>query len=200
MKKIICVAITIMIALLPVLGFTENKPQETPERLQEKKIVMIIAQRMFQETEFKEPKEIFEKEGATVVVASSKLSPATGGKLSVQPDILITDIKAADYDAVVFIGGFGVSEYVNDYQAHKIAKDAIKQNKILAAICMAPRVLANAGLLEGKKATSAHKYDIEAKGAICTDKPVERDGNIITANGPGAARQFGEAIVYALSE
>jgi putative intracellular protease/amidase len=54
--------------------------------------------------------------------------------------------------------------------------------------------------IEGKKATSARKYDIEAKGAICSDKPVERDGNIITANGPGAARQFGEAIVYALSE
>ena len=198
MKKIICVAIGI--ALLPALGFPENKPQETPERLQEKKIVMIIAQQMFQETEFKEPKKIFEKDGATVTVASSKLSPATGGKLRVQPDILVADIKVEDYDAVVFIGGFGVSEYVNDYYAHKIAKDAIKQNKILAAICLAPRVLANAGLLEGKKATSANKYDIEAKGAICTDKPVERDGNIITANGPGAAKQFGEAIVSALSE
>ena len=63
---------------------------------------------------------------------------------------------------------------------------------------MATRALANAGLLNGKKATSAHRYDIEAKGAICIDKPVARDGNIITANGPRAAKQFGEEIVSAL--
>ena len=65
---------------------------------------------------------------------------------------------------------------------------------------MAPRVLANAGLLNGKKATSAHRYDIEAKGAICIDKLVARDGNIITANGPNAAKEFGEEIVSALHQ
>ena len=77
MNKISIVAITITIALLPALGFPENKPRENQGRLKEKRIVMVIAQRMFQETDFKEPKEIFEGEGATVVVASSNLSPAS---------------------------------------------------------------------------------------------------------------------------
>ena len=89
---------------------------------------------------------------------------------------------------------------VDDYQVQKVARDAVKQNKVLAAICMAPRVLANAGVLEGRKSTSLQKYDIEAKGAIVSDKPVERDGNIMTANSPGVAKQFGEAIVSTLSE
>ncbi len=200
MKKFNWIAISLIILFIPFWGFTDNDLQGKRDRSKGKKIVIIIAQRMFQETEFKVSKDILEKEGAKVVVASRTLSPATGGNLKVQPDIEIADIHVQDFDAVVFIGGIGVSEYVDDYQAHKIAKDTIKYNKILAAICMAPRVLANAGLLEGKKATSAHRYDIEAKGAICINKPVARDGNIITANGPNAAKEFGEEIVSALHQ
>ena len=65
---------------------------------------------------------------------------------------------------------------------------------------MAPTILANAGLLKGKKAACAQPYNIQIKGAIATGKNVERDGNIITANGPGAASQFGETIISALVE
>ena len=120
--------------------------------------------------------------------------------LIVKPDILINDIKVKDYDAIVFIGGMGSGEYFDNPVAHKIAKQALDQEKIIAAICMAPTILANAGLLEGKKATCAQSYNIEIKGAIATGKDIERDGNIITATGPGAAKKFGEEIVSALSE
>lgn len=199
MKKIILIA-NILMLLLPVILFAETQSEGKEGKIRGKKIVMIIAKRMFEEVEFKEPKEIFDREGADVVIASSTLSMATGGSLRVQPDILIDNIKVKDFDAIVFIGGFGVSEYYNDFQAHRIAKQALDQGKILAAICMAPRILVNAGLLKGKRATAYETYGMEDKGVIITDNPVERDGNIITANGPGAAKQYGEMIVSALIE
>jgi len=69
-----------------------------------------------------------------------------------------------------------------------------KDNKFVCTTCLAPYILANAGLLEGKKAV------IKQGGAIFTNKPVIKDGNIIMVVGPSAAREFGEAILKALSE
>jgi len=202
MKKIILITNILILLSLPAIIFSDVQAEEKAGKLNGKKIVMIIAKRMFEESEYKYPREIFDHEGAEVTVASSTLSMATGGSLRVKPDLLIDDIKVTDYDAIVFIGGFGVTEYFENPQAHRIARQALEMDKILAAICMAPRILANAGVLKGKRATCfpSVKEDIKDNGAIVTGEMVERDGNIITGNGPGAATQFGEAIVSALSE
>jgi len=202
MKRCMLWSIVLMVVLSLTTVFAENQQKVKGGKLKGKKIVMIIAQRMFEEAEFKYPKEIFDNEGADVTIASSTLSMATGGSLRVKPDILIDDIKVKDFDAIVFIGGFGVTEYFENPQAHRIARQALEADKILAAICMAPRILANAGVLKGKKATCFPnvKEDIKDKGAIVTGEMVERDGNIITGNGPGAATKFGETIASALSE
>jgi protease I len=62
--------------------------------------------------------------------------------------------------------------------------------------------LANSGLLSGKKATvyASEEGQLKNKGAECTGQSVERDGKVITANGPKAAREFGNAIAQALME
>jgi protease I len=80
--------------------------------------------------------------------------------------------------------------------------EAVKQNKIVGAICIAPVTLANAGILSGKRAavSISERQQLADKGAECTFKDVQRDGNIITASGPPAAKGFGEAIAEALSE
>ncbi|MBW1781924.1 MAG: DJ-1/PfpI family protein [Deltaproteobacteria bacterium] len=198
MRRFVLTTAILTAFLLPAIVSADNQT-----RLKDKKILMIIAKGMFNESEFKEPKEILEREGAAVIIASCTSSEAIGDRgLKVTPHIHIRNINVKNFDAVVFIGVFGVSEYFNNPQAHKISKEALDQNKILAAICMAPRILANAGLLKGKKATSfpSASDDIKAKGALVTDKDVERDGNIITANGPGAASRFGKTIVLALIE
>ena len=201
MKRCMLWPVVLMVVLSLTTVFAENKKEEKGGKLKGKKIVMIIAQ-IFEEPEFKYPKEIFDNEGANVTIASSTLSMATGGSLSVKPDILIDDIKVKYFDAIVFIGGFGVTEYFENPQAHRIARQALEADKILAAICMAPRILANADVLKGKKATCFPnvREDIKAKGGIVTGEMVERDGNIITGNGPGAATKFGETIASALSE
>lgn len=202
MKRYMAWSIVLIMLLSLTAVFAENQ-QKIEGKLKGKKIVMIIAQRQFEGSEFKEPKEIFEREGVKIIVACSTLSEATSMgiySLIVKPDILINDIIVKEFDAVVFVGGWGSSEYFDNPVAHKIAKQALDQKKILAAICIAPCILANAGLLEGKKATAFQSCDLKAKGAIATGKNVERDGNIITANGPAAAEKFGETIVSALSE
>lgn len=203
MKRYILYSIALIMLLSLTAVFAENQ-QKQEGRLKDKKIVMIIAHRQFERPEFEEPKNIFKREKAKITVASSSLSEATSMpglyQLKVKPNILINDIQVKDYDAVVFIGGVGCVEYFDNPTAHKIAKQALEQGKILAAICLAPTILANAGLLQGKKATCFQPYNITSKGAIATGKQVERDGNIITGNGPAAAKQFGGKIVSALSE
>ena len=78
---------------------------------------------------------------------------------------------------------------------------AADKHKVLAAICVAPITLARAGVLEGKRATTSLAGSvIEAEGATYTGALVERDGLIITANGPAASDAFGRAIAAALEE
>jgi protease I len=86
--------------------------------------------------------------------------------------------------------------YFDDPVAQNIAKEAVRENKILAAICIAPVILANAGVLRNKKATvfPSEKETLINAGAQYTGKDVEVDGNIITASGPQAAEKFAATI------
>jgi protease I len=168
-----------------------------------KKVLFIIASNNFRDEEFQQPKQIIEAKGGEVIVACSSLS-ASRGMLGavVKPDILITDTNVGDYDAIIFIGGSGSSEYWDNPVAHKLAREAVAAGKVLGAICIAPVTLANAGVLKGKKATvfSSEVAKLRNMGAICSDASVEIDGKIVTANGPQAASMFGEAIVKLLME
>lgn len=166
-----------------------------------KKVVMVIAHEGFRDEEFLQPKEILEKGGIEVKVASSSMADAEGMLgARVKPDILISDININEFDGIIFVGGRGASEYWDDSIAQKLAKDADSSGKIVAAICIAPVTLANAGILEGKKATvwATEAQQLRNKGAQYTGKKIEKDGNIITANGPIAADEFGQAILEAL--
>ncbi|MDI6890946.1 MAG: DJ-1/PfpI family protein [Thermodesulfovibrionales bacterium] len=193
--------LTIMLFAL-ILGFTVVDGDTSPG-IEGKKVVMIISSKNFRDEELQKPLSILKEHGARVTIACSSLKMAEGMLgAKVKPDILIKDVNVADFDAVVFVGGSGASEYWNDPIAHKIAREAFKQNKVLCAICIAPVTLANAGVLKGKKATvwSSEKDKIVATGAIYTGADVQVDGRIITANSPVSAKKFAEAIVNALAK
>ena len=166
-----------------------------------KKVVLIVASQNFRDEEFNEPYNLLRERGAEVAVASSALGTIKGmlGGTA-QADTLIGDVKVGGYDAVVFVGGTGSSEYFNDPTAQQIVRDAASSGKLLCAICIAPSTLANAGVLESKNATcySSEKGNLVAKGARYTGAAVEQDGRIITAEGPGAAADFAKAIADAL--
>lgn len=167
-----------------------------------KRVLMIIAPENFRDEELFYPKEELERAGVGVTVASSRTGEAKG-KLGarVKPDLKLDQVKAGDYDAVIFVGGSGSEVYFNDRQALSIAGEAFKKGKKICAICIASVILANAGVLKGKRATvwnGEYIEKIESKGATYTGKPVEVDGNVITANGPAAAREFGRTIAKAI--
>jgi len=167
-----------------------------------KRVVMVIAHSRFRDEELLEPKAILEGAGASVTIACSSLEEATGMLgATVKPNVLLSDVSADGFDAVVFVGGAGASEYFNDATAHALARDAAGKGKVVAAICIAPSTLANAGLLQGKRATcwSSEADNLKARGADYTGATVERDGLIITGQGPKAAREFGQALAQVLA-
>ena len=169
-----------------------------------KKALLVIAPQNFRDEEYFDTKEVLEQAGVTVTTASSRAGGVTGmlGRTA-NAGLGLGEVKGADYDAVLFIGGVGSQAYFNDTKAHEIAKEASEAGRIVGAICIAPVILANAGLLHGKKATcfaGEFESQIEAGGAEFTRENVVRDDNVITANGPAAAREFGAVIVQALAE
>jgi protease I len=155
----------------------------------------------YQDEELDIPKGLFETEGAVLTIISSESGFATGmSGAKTEVDGTSEELNVADFDAIVFIGGLGVIEYHNDPIAQAIAQQATQQDKILAAICLAPVILANAGVLDGKQATvlSGAKR-LKRKGCTYVNEAVVVDGDIITANGPSAAEEFAREIITALS-
>ncbi len=160
-----------------------------------KTILMIIAPKKFRDEELFETREYLEEHGAEITVASKTTGTAVGmlgGTAKI--DVSYNDIDPADYDAVIFVGGGGAEVYFDDPRAHEIAKTAFKSKKLVCAICIAPSILAKAGLLDGRKATvwEGDKYVgiLKDHGAEYTGKAVSRYGRIITGNGPKAAKKF----------
>jgi len=175
--------------------------------LSDKKAVIIIAFRGFRDEEYFVPKEILEKGGIEIKTASNQKGTAIGADGGeVEIDLLVSEINPAEFDAVVFVGGPGCLLNLDNENSYKVTQETVSQNKILAAICVSPAILAKAGVLQGKKATvwnslmdkSAVKT-LKENGAIYQDEVVVVDGKIITGNGPDAAKEFGEEIIKGLT-
>jgi len=167
-----------------------------------KKVAFIIAEKMFRDEEYQVPKEILMKNGIGVLTASTSKVEAIGklGML-VKPDLLVSELQLQNLDGVIFIGGLGSEQYFDDLTAHRLAQEALMQEKLVGAICIAPVILARAGVLTGKKATvyPDGAEDLKQGGADYTASEVEVCGRIITANGPAAAERFAEELVKLLA-
>lgn len=169
-----------------------------------KKCVLIVAPENFRDEEAFRPKAIIEEAGGIVTVASLERGECTGvlgGTIEATMYLAAVDVNA--FDAIIFVGGGGSSCYFDSALAHAICQSAIEQDKVLAAICIAPTILARAGVLQGKKATiwgGDADHALRKNGAQYTGSAVEVDGNIITANGPASADAFGKAIVLRLGQ
>lgn len=111
-------------------------------------------------------------------------------------DALMGDFSLSDADAIVLPGG---SEGTENLSACASVREEIErmnnEGKLIAAICAAPMVLGRMGLLKGRNATCYPGCETDLDGACYTAAAVEKDGNIITACGPGVSFDFGFAIV-----
>ncbi|MCX6738351.1 MAG: DJ-1/PfpI family protein [Candidatus Parcubacteria bacterium] len=170
------------------------------------KIAIIIAFRNFRDEEYFIPKQAFINAGFEVSTVSSQKGTAIGGSGGeADIDIVLDEINISEFDAIMFVGGPGAYKYIDDEKVLNIIQEMVKQEKLLAAICIAPAILATAGVLQGRKATIwSSVMDkkpikvLQENGAEYVDKPVVCDGNIITANGPSAVNEFSRAIIEKL--
>jgi len=174
-------------------------------RLSGKQILIIVGQKNYNEDEFNYLNDLFLREGAVVTVASQLLEKAMARLEGYTvPHLTIAEVDPASYDAVVLVGGYGAYVYLwNDEATHRLLQEANNQHKIIAAASVAPVALANAGILQGKKATTFPDYNaaviLEEKGAIHVYEDVVTDDNIITSNHPRNVEEFGKVIISKLT-
>lgn len=164
-------------------------------------VLLIVAHQGYREEELEAPRRALEAAGIPARVASSSLAPAAGlAGGTVQPDLLYSAARAEDHAAVVFVGGYGAVEYFADRTAHELARAALRLGRVVAAICYGASVLAEAGLLSGRRATAwpEREAHLREKGAVWTGSPLEIDGALITARDPESAAALGRALVAAL--
>jgi 4-methyl-5(b-hydroxyethyl)-thiazole monophosphate biosynthesis len=115
------------------------------------------------------------------------------------PDTTLDEALKQEYDMVVLPGGLpGADHLDNDPRIRALVARMAASNRFTAAICAAPKVLASAGLLKGRKATSfPGVLDAFEELDYCSD-PVVRDGKVITSRGPGTAMDFALELVEIL--
>ena len=166
-----------------------------------KKAVFIIPSRRFEDRELFDSEIILDIAGIETTIASSELGIIRGvDGQKVEATMLVRDIVVDDYDAIIFIGGVGTREYLNDRDAIRIAQQTVNKGKILAAISTAPAILAKAGVVRGKRVSSyySERRLLVQAGADWTTNDIERDGLLITANGPNVSKRFGTEVLAAL--
>ena len=176
--------------------------------LENRKIAMIIAFRDFRDEEYFITKQTLEIAGAQITIFSRETGIAIGSQGGeAKVNLTLDDLRPERFNAVLFIGGAGAAKLMDNAQAHQIAHETANSEILLGAICIAPTILARAGVLRGREATvwssgmdkSAVKI-LKEEGAKYKNEEVVVDGNIITANGPPSARKFAEAVIEKLRE
>lgn len=163
-----------------------------------RKALIILAQKGYQDIEYAGTRKGLVDAGYTVIVASTEVGSCFG-KLGgeEQAEVTLREANVGEFEKVAFIGGPGAAELVENSDVHRIARDTVAAGKVLGAICIAPTILARAGVLKGKKATVWDSGGVQADllreaGAQFTGEAVTVDGKIVTGNGPRAAEEFGK--------
>lgn len=173
---------------------------ETP--LSGKTILCVLAGRDFQEREYRVPRMMLEAWGADIRVAGPGRDECVGSQgFRVRPDVTHREALEESPDAVVFVGGEGARAHANCKQCQNLARKTYEEKRILAAICVAPAILANAHLLSRKAAVAWHTELplLRKMGAHVSRHPVVRDGTLVTAAGPRDAAAFADEIRAALA-
>jgi len=119
--------------------------------------------------------------------------------ITVQTEDLFDEVNFAEFDMIVLPGGMpGTSNLGMHSGVRRIVKDFAESGKGVAAICAAPTLLGDLGLLKGRRVTCFPSMEKKITGAILTGAPVMDDDNIITGQGAGAAVDFALKLIAVL--
>lgn len=188
----------------PARSLHERKSHEMENRMTSK--VLIIATNGFEQSELLKPRENLEEAGIKTTLASPESGSIKGwdqrdwGK-SVAVDADIADVTAADFDALLLPGGQMNPDILRmDDRVIDLVRDFAEAGKPVAAICHAPWLLAEAGIVDGKTVTGwpSIRTDLANAGANVVDREVAIDGNLITSRNPDDIPAFSKALIEKL--
>ena len=170
--------------------------------------ILIIATDGFEEWELFGPRQLLQKRGAEVVLASLKPDPIQAtihddpGK-TIRPDLTVDEVNTDDFDALILPGGVRNPDQLRIHpRVIEVIREFAWQEKPIAAICHGPWLLVEADLLRGLTATSwpSIRTDLTNAGAHVVDEAVVVDGNIITSRKPDDLPAFVVELMKAIQE
>ena len=145
--------------------------------------------------------DLLRRAGIEVVTAGLKTGIVTASRgVQLVPDVVLDVAVQDDYDMVVLPGGMpGAAHLKADLRLIELLKKMEAAGKYTAAICAAPMVLAEAGVLDGKRATSYPGFLDALPGVMVSAEAVVQDGKVLTSRGPGTAMDFALTLVEVLT-
>lgn len=160
----------------------------------------IILANGFEEMEVMYPVTILRAVGIDVVTISisDNLNVIGSHGVNIISDSLFSEIDPLNADVLILPGGQPGTENLAKFEKLKNVLDYYHKNKTIASICAAPSILGGLGMLNGREATCYPGYESELMGAVISNSGVVIDKNIITAKGPGVAKEFAFAIIKQL--
>jgi len=168
------------------------------------KLLLAIAPERFRDEELEIPRHTFEEAGIGVDLASTVAGTCTGMLgCTAEATMTFDDVDPDNYDGIVVVGGAGSQDHLwGSERLVALVRAFFEQGKVVAAICLAPVVLARAGILAGRQTTvyqsPAAVAEMKKAGANLLSIPVVADMQVVTANGPHAAAQFADTVISKL--
>ncbi len=170
----------------------------------EGKRVAVLVEKLYEDLELWYPVLRLREAGATVTIVGPKAGETYPSKYGypAKADASATEVKAADFDAIIIPGGYSPDHMRRDRAMVDLVTQGLKLGKVTAAICHGPWMLCSTRLLEGRKLTGFHSIrdDVENAGGVWEDAACVRDGNLVTSRTPVDLPAFMQGIIAALAE
>ncbi len=165
-----------------------------------KKVALFLAEG-FEEIEALTPVDVLRRAHIEVTTISiTNTIHVTGAhKIKVTADTIFDKADYNLFDAIILPGGMPGTKHLNAHQKLKtLLLQFSKDNKLIGAICAAPLILGELGILKNRKAICYPGFENHLAGAKLSDQAIVRDKNIVTANGAGAAILFSLCLIEEL--
>ncbi len=164
---------------------------------------LVLLAEGFEEIEGVTVVDVLRRGGVEVTTAALSTGPVRGShSIAVVPDTIVDRVIAAAgaYDAIVLPGGSpGYTNLAKDPRVLNLLRAFHRERKTVAAVCAAPWVLQQAGLLDGRRATIHPSLRAELKAATHVEAPVVEDGTVVTSQGAGTTMAFALKLVERLA-
>ena len=155
----------------------------------------------FEEIEAVTVIDILRRAEIEVVVAGIEEGPIRASRgVTIVPDTVLEKVQNEVFDMIVLPGGLaGTERLKTDARVKRLIEAGVRNKKFTAAICAAPAILSEMGMIEGKRVTSHPSVKSRVRGGTYSDERVVIDGLVVTSRAPGTAMEFALKLVELLA-